>query len=198
MKLYLNKASPYARLVQVVAHEKGVANELELVWTDPWASEAQLLAVTPFSKVPVLIAEDGLPLVESACICDYLDECGAGPQLMPSSGDARLAVLRKLGLGRGLIDVAFGAVIQKRYGGADAKSILIERWRVSVTRAIEALDKNLTPSLEPDLGDLAIAVALSYVEFRMADLQWRVKAPRLSEWYGRMSGRTSMRATAPE
>jgi glutathione S-transferase len=198
MKLYLNKASPYARLVQVVAHEKGLASELELVWTDPWASEKQLLVVTPFSKVPVLIAGDGLPLVESACICDYLDEHGAGPQLVPSSGEARLAVLRKLGLGRGLIDVAFGAVIQRRYGGADEKSFLIDRWRVSVTRAIEALNNDLTLSLEPDLGDLAIAVALSYVEFRMADLQWRVKAPRLSEWYARISGRTSMRATAPE
>src|SRR2546421_7112712 len=124
MKLYLNKASPYARLVQVVAHEKGLGSELELVWTDPWASEKQLLDVTPFSKVPVLIAEDGLPLVESACICDYLDEHGAGPQLMPSSGAARLAVLRKLGVGRGLIDVAFGAGIQKSHGGGGGKKLI--------------------------------------------------------------------------
>jgi glutathione S-transferase len=198
MKLYLNKASPYARLVQVVAHEKSLASQLELVWTDPWASEAQLLAVTPFSKVPVLIAEDGLPLVESACICDYLDERGAGPQLMPSSGGARLAALRKLALGRGLIDVAFGAVIQKRYGAADAKSILIERWRASVARAIQALDTDLTLSFAPDLGDLTIAVALSYVDFRMRELEWHAKAPRLSAWYERMSARTSMIATAPE
>ena len=197
MKLYLNKASPYARLVQVVAHEKGLAGELELVWTDPWASEKQLLAVTPFSKVPVLIAEDGRPLVESACICDYLDEHGAEPQLMPSSGAARLAVLRKLGMGGGLIDVAFGAVIQRRYGGADEKSFLIERWHASVTRAIDALADDPTLSVKPDLGDLAIAVALSYVEFRMADLQWRRKAPRVSEWYGRMCGLSSMVATAP-
>jgi glutathione S-transferase len=198
MKLYLNKASPYARLVQVVAHEKGLSSQLELVWTDPWASEAQLLAVTPFSKVPVLIAEDGLPLLESACICDYLDERGSGPRLMPISGGARVAGLRKLGVGRGLIDVAFGAVIQKRYGAADGKSVLIERWGASVARAIEALDNDRTLSLAPDLGDLAIAVALSYVDFRMKDVEWHAKAPRLSEWYGRMSGRKSMIATAPE
>lgn len=198
MKLYLNKASPYARLVQVVAHEKGLANELELVWTDPWASEEKLLAVTPFSKVPVLIAEDGLPLVESACICDYLDERGAGPQLMPGSGEPRLTALRKLGAGRGLIDVAFGAVIQKRFGGAAEKSTLIERWRVSVARAIEALDNDGTLSFKPDLGDLAIAVALSYVEFRMSDLRWRARAPRLSGWYERVSARPSMMATVPE
>src|SRR5215216_254366 len=128
MKLYLNKASPYARLVLVVAYEKRLSERIELVWTDPWASEERLLGVTPLAKVPVLIAEDGEPLVESACICDYLDALGGGAALLPSAGNARLRVLRKYGVGRGLIDVAFGAVIEKRYGsGGD--SVLVERWR---------------------------------------------------------------------
>ena len=198
MKLYLNKASPYARLVQVVAHEKDLSGELELVWTDPWASEDKLLAVTPFSKVPVLIARDGLPLLESACICDYLDEHGRGKRLMPPSGDDRLRAQRKLGLGRGLIDVSFGAVIQKRFGAADAPSTLFERWRVSVVRAVHTLEKDAPSNIEVDLGDLAIAVALSYVDFRMPDVGWHAKAPRLSAWYDRMSARRSMMATAPE
>ena len=198
MKLFLNKASPYARLVQVVAHEKGLSADIELAWTDPWASEDQLLAVTPYSKVPVLIAEDGLPLNESACICDYLDERGAAPRLMPVSGQARLGVLRKLALGRGLIDVAFGAVILNRFAAADTKSALGERWRASVSRAVQTLDGDPTLSLMPDLGDLTIAVALSYVEFRMSDLKWRALARRLAEWYERISARPSMLATEPE
>jgi glutathione S-transferase len=196
MKLYLNKASPYARLALVVAHEKGLAKDLELVWTDPWASEPKLLAVTPYSKVPVLIADDGLPLVESGCICDYLDEHGAGAHLMPPSGATRLTALRKLGMGRALIDAAFGAVIQKRYGGE--KSLLPERWCASVVRAVDTLDSDLTLSLGPDLGDLATAVALSYIDFRMSDVKWRSSASRLSLWYDRISARPSMIATAPE
>jgi glutathione S-transferase len=198
MKLFLNKASPYARLVQVVAHEKGLSKDIELVWTDPWVSEAQLLAVTPYSKVPVLIAEDGLPLTESACICDYLDERGAGARLTPGSGDERLTALRKVGVGRGLIDVAFGAVIVNRFAGADAKSVLVERWRTSAARAVQSLDDDATLSLRPDLGDLTIAVALSYVEFRMSELKWRATARRLSQWYERVATRPSMIATEPE
>ncbi|MGZ5167331.1 MAG: glutathione S-transferase family protein [Burkholderiales bacterium] len=197
MKLYLNKASPYARLVLAVAHEKGLAKDLELVWTDPWASEEKLLAVTPFSKVPALIADDGLPLIESACICDYLDERGEAPRLIPASGAARLAALRKVGLGRGLIDASFGAVIQKRFGG-DRNSVLIERWNASVMRAVTAIDDDLTLSLVPDLGDVVIAVALGYIDFRMAEVKWRAKATRLSAWHDRMSARASMIATAPE
>jgi glutathione S-transferase len=198
MKLYLNKASPYARLVQVVAHEKDLSGELELVWTDPWASEDKLLAVTPFSKVPVLIARDGLPLVESACICDYLDEHGRGQRLMPPSAAARLSAQRKLGLGRALIDVAFGAVIQKRYGAVGAPSTLLDRWRASVMRAVQTLEDDVPSNPEVDLGDLTIAVALSYIDFRMPDVGWRAKAPRLSAWHERMSARHSMTATAPE
>jgi glutathione S-transferase len=198
MKLFLNKASPYARLVQVVAHEKGLSRRIELAWTDPWASEQQLLAVTPYSKVPVLIAEDGLPLTESACICDYLDERGAGERLLPASGEPRLSVLRKVGLGRGLIDAAFGAVILTRFAAADMQSVLVERWRTSIMRAVRSLDDDSTLSLRPDLGDLTLAVALSYLEFRMSDVSWRTGAQRLSQWYERMAARPSMVATAPQ
>ena len=197
MKLYLNEASPYARLVLVVAHEKQLSERIELVWTDPWASDEGLLRVTPLAKVPVLIAEDGEPLVESACICDYLDQVGDGPVLLPRAANERLAVLRKYGLGRGLIDVAFGAVIEKRYeGGSD--SVLIQRWRSAVDRTTAVLEKDSKLGLAPDLGDVTIAVALSYVDFRMSDIGWRTSAPRLAAWFDAIAARPSIRATAPE
>ena len=197
MKLYLNKASPYARLVLVVAHEKNLADRIELIWTDPWASEPALLAATPFAKVPVLVAEDARPLVESACICEYLDDIGGGRSLLPREQAARLGCLRKLGLGRGLVDAAFGAVIQKRYAAA-AGSLLDERWRSAAARAVSWLEGLGTPDGEPDLGDLSIVVGLGYIDFRMAELDWRNRAPRLSAWFEKVSMRESMRLTTPE
>jgi glutathione S-transferase len=118
--------------------------------------------------------------------------------LLPSRGNARLPVLRKYGLGRGLIDVAFGAVIEKRYGGGGGDSTLGERWRTAVSRAAAVLEKDSTLGLAPDLGDLTIAVALSYVDFRMSDIQWRASAPRLAAWFERTAARPSLVATAPE
>jgi glutathione S-transferase len=195
MQLYLNKASPYARLVLVVAYEKQLNDRVELVWTDPWASEPALLGVTPFAKVPVLIAEDGAPLVESACICDYLDSIGSAPDLMPASGAARVGTLRKCGLGRGLIDVAFGATIQNRYAPA-ADNVLHTRWSEAVGRAVAVLE-SMPTSGEPDLGDLTIAVGLSYLDFRMPQTLWRNSAPRLAKWFERVSARESLTKTAP-
>ena len=38
MKLYLNQASPYARLIRVLLIETGLDNETELIFVDPWES----------------------------------------------------------------------------------------------------------------------------------------------------------------
>jgi glutathione S-transferase len=197
MKLYLNKASPYGRLVLVVAHEKQLAKSIELAWTDPWVSGAELLAVTPYAKVPVLIAQDGKPLVESGCICDYLDEVGTGPVLLPKAGQERLTVLRKYGLGRALIDVAFGVVIEQRYHPSEPKPVLLERWRAAVERGIATLEQEAAPGPAPDMGDLAVAVALSYMDFRMSEVKWRASAPGLAAWFEGIGSRPSITATAP-
>jgi len=199
MRLYLNKTSPYARLTTVVAHEKKLKDRIELAWTDPWGDPADLLGVNPFSKVPALVTEDGQTILESTCICDYLDQIGEGPRLFPSWGPDRLPVLRKYGFGRGLIDAAFGVTIERRWSGKD--SALAGRWLRSLGRAIDALelDGALFGSREqPDMGDLAIAVGLSYTGFRLSEVRWRPVSPNLSKWYDRIAERPSMRQTEPE
>jgi glutathione S-transferase len=201
MKLYLNKTSPYARLVQVVAHEKALADRIECVWTDPWASPAELLAVNAFAKVPVLVTDAGESLAESGCICDYLDEAGGGRRLMPRELPARLPALRKYGLGRGLIDVAFGVTIERRFAAPDGKPVLAERWLGAVQRALGVLDHDaalLRSGDAPDLGDLALAVGLSYVGFRLPEAGWRDSALRLALWFDQIAARPSLLLTAPE
>lgn len=200
MRLYLNKTSPYARLVMAVAYEKGLAQKIELAFTDPWADPDELLGVNPFAKVPVLVTDDGLSLTESSCICDYIDEIENGRRLMPAFGPSRLSTIRKYGFGRGLIDCAFGVTIERRFVGGSNKSALEQRWLSAVTRALQAMEGDETISLfaeQPDLGDLAIAIGLSYTEFRLPEVRWRETAPRLSKWMDQMADRPSMRLTAP-
>ena len=195
MQLFLNKASPYARLVLVTVHEKNLAERVELKWTDPWASPAELLAVNPAAKVPVLLTDDGQPIVDSVCICMFLDAAGAGPALFARGA----AALMKFGLGRSLIDAAFGVTIERRYG--DSNSMLVQRWLAAVERTIAALEKDpaLGDSLErPGIGDLAIAVGLAYVEFRLPEVRWRAGAPALGAWLDKIAERPSLRATRPE
>lgn len=200
MKLYLNKTSPYARLVMVVAHEKGLEKKIEPAWTDPWESPPELLAVNPLSRVPALLTDSGLAIVDSTCICDYLDEIGGGRRLVPARGEERLRVLRKYGLGRGLIDAAFAVTIERRFHDPHGDLPLATRWLASVDRALDAFDRDtalLATTGEPDLGDLALAVGLSYTEFRLPEVKWKGTALSLARWFLRLAARPSMRATAP-
>jgi glutathione S-transferase len=198
MKLYLNKTSPYARLALVVAHEKNLADQLELAWVDPWASPADFVAIAPLARVPVLATDEGEAIADSAAICDYLDAIGEGRALLPPLPD-RAATLQKYGLGRGIIELAFGATIEKRFHEGE-KQPLGERWLATVSRAAGHLETR-TSTLdadEPDLGDLCIAVGLSYADFRLPQIGWRAACPKLGAWLDSMSARPSMRATAPE
>src|SRR3954465_10291867 len=161
MQLYLNQASPYARLARVVVIEKRLADRVELRWTDPWASPPELLAVNPAAKVPALVSDDGHAIVNSACICLYLDRVGEGATLFPPD----VSTLTKYGLGRSLIDVAFGVTIERRYGKQGG--VLTERWLAAVPRLIATLEKHAALLMHepPDIGDLSLAVGLAYVDF---------------------------------
>ncbi len=50
MNLYLNQASPYARLIRVLLVETGLDTETELIFVNPWESPDELLLQTPLQK----------------------------------------------------------------------------------------------------------------------------------------------------
>ncbi|MGE5539885.1 MAG: glutathione S-transferase family protein [Gemmatimonas sp.] len=198
MKLYLNKTSPYARLVLATAHETGLAERLETIWVEPWDDAPALLAVNPLGKVPALVTDAGVALIESAAICDHLIATAGSERLMPHPAAARDDALRRLGLGRATIDCAFGVVIHRRFsGGSDTG--LTERWARAIPRAVAALEPLAASRIgaDPDLGDVAVGVALDYVDFRLPGVAWRDGAPALARWVDALRARPSFRATDP-
>ena len=48
----------------------------------------------------------------------------------------------------------------------------------------------------PTIGEITVACAIGYVEFRMPDLDWKSSRPNLSAWYAKICERPSMKATA--
>jgi glutathione S-transferase len=50
MNLYLNQASPYARLISVLLVETGLDTETELIFVDPWGRRTNCLLQTPLQK----------------------------------------------------------------------------------------------------------------------------------------------------
>ena len=71
MKLAYSAASPYVRKVNACAIKRGIDKQIERLkigTTDP-----ALLQYNALSKVPTLIADDGMSIFDSPVICEYLD-----------------------------------------------------------------------------------------------------------------------------
>lgn len=196
MNLYLNQASPYARLISVLLVETGLDTETELIFVDPWESPDELLIANPASKVPALTLKDGTQLVESACISDYLIQQSGLSALSPMSHLDAETRLQILGLGRAAIDCSFGSVIQQRFV---PDSPLIERWLAALPRIVGALEEHYARriSTDADLADLTVAVAFEYIDFRFPEIRWQGQAPHLAERVSSLGQRTSLETSRP-
>jgi glutathione S-transferase len=199
VKLFFNQTSPYARKARVAVHEKALVSRVQFVETDPWADPPELLAVTPLSKVPALVLGDGSTVTESDAIIQVLDLLSdEGPRLLPPEGAARIAALGRMGLHQGLIDASFIAILEKRRPAAGQWDDWVRRQRSAVQRALERIAQQFSPvSGRFDIGDIGLACALGYLDFRHPDLAWRKAYPALADWYDQMAQRPSMQATKP-
>jgi glutathione S-transferase len=177
--------------VLVAAHEKALLDRLDIRQIDPWSDPPELLAVTPIGKVPALVTDDGKLITESTTICEYFDAVGAGLTLI---GDDRFAVMARVALAQGLVDAAFGSVIERRRPSEQQWDGWIERQR----RTIERTLATIKPAAGRfDLGDITLACALAYLDFRLSEIAWRSAHRALGEWLDQVSCRPSMQATVP-
>lgn len=198
MQLFLNATSPYARLVRIILLEKGLTDSVSLRWCDPWADDEALLAANPAGRIPALVTDDSTTLSESVLIAVYLDGISPRVPMMPA---ARLAeVLHLAGLGQNLMDAAFTTVIARKHDGAEIdQSKLGQRRQRAIQRITQQLSKELhenqlAPSIT--LWEVAIAVALDYLVFRLPEVNWKEEHPALREWHVAVISRESFQQTA--
>jgi glutathione S-transferase len=50
----------------------------------------------------------------------------------------------------------------------------------------------------PTIGEIAVACALGYMDFRLTDMDWRGSRPQLSAWYAKFCEYPAMKATQPK
>ncbi len=200
MKLYHSTTSPYVRKVMVVALELGLADRIELIpaKVSPIVRTAPVIADNPLGKVPTLVTDDGMILFDSRVIVEYLDALASGGRLIPAAGPARWQTLTDQALADGLLDAALLERYETSLRPADK---LWPAWRDGQhDKVIKALDRmeqsaaGFAPRV--DVGTIAAACALAYVDFRFADLGWRSGRPRLTGWFAVFATRAAMTATA--
>jgi glutathione S-transferase len=200
MKLYYSPTSPFVRKCLVCAHELGLRERLELIASAPHpiTRDRALVAQNPLGKIPTLVTEQGVVLYDSRVICEYLNTLGDG-HLLPPQGPGRWAALVDQALADGVMDAA---VLTRYESAVRPESLRWNEWNAGqmdkVTCALAELEQRAAALAgRVDVGSIAVACALGYLDFRYASLQWRDNHPKTAAWYRGFAARESMAATQP-
>ena len=199
MKLHWSPRSPFVRKVMVVAHELGVAGRIACVRTVAATTKphAELMRDNPLSKIPTLLLDDGTVIYDSPVICEYLDGLSGAPKLHPAEPKARLVALRRQALGDGLLDLLVLLRDERmRANPSDVHKASAAARKAAVLDSLEQ-EADAIAATPLSIGHIAIGCALSYLDFRYADEDWRKQRPRLAHWHASFAARPSVRATEP-
>lgn len=196
MKLYGSLTSPYVRKVRVLLREKNISCEFVIASAaDPGGP---VPALNPLGKVPVLTLDNGEALFDSPVIVEYLDALTA-PAWLPAPGEARWAMRRLEALADGMMDAVVARLLETRKPPAQQTADFIRNQEAKVARSLCYAERQLGNrswfiSDRFGLADLAIGVALEYIDFRYAH-DWRSGHPRLAQWLAGVGARPSFLET---
>jgi glutathione S-transferase len=198
MKLRYSPTSPYVRKVTVTAIETGLDKKIERVFTMP-ASAPDLPKHNPLGKVPTLILDNGDCLIDSPVIVEYLDSLHSGAKIVPTSGNARWKALRLQALADGILDAGVLRLMETRRPANEQSKAWIEKQRTVIARSLDWLESHAAELDDAmTIGNLTVAIAGDYLDFRFGADDWREDRPKLAAWQKRFAARPSMRETYPK
>lgn len=196
MKLYGSLTSPYVRKARVLLREKNIPCEFVIAGASDPGSPVP--ALNPLGKVPVLSLDNGEALFDSPVIVEYLDALTA-PAWLPVAGEARWATLRLEALADGMMDAVVARLLETRKPPAQQAADFIRNQEAKVARSLDYAEGQLGSRSwfvadRFGLADLAVAVALEYIDFRYAH-DWRSGHMRLARWLAGVGARPSFLET---
>jgi glutathione S-transferase len=184
----------------VLAHEKKLADQIEPVsaTASPVKANDALRSHNPLGKLPCLVLKDGRALFDSSVITAYVDSLSE-PRVNPDGPD-RFDALTLESLADGMLD----ACLLMRYETTlRPQEKFWQNWydgqMAKVDNTLDLLETRLLPALNGkiNIGVIAVACALGYLDFRFADKKWGSTRPNLSKFAAKMGERPSMQATRP-
>ena len=192
MRLLVSDTSPYARKCRILLRELDLLHQVRETDAHPFQDGETLLAANPLGRVPCLIMADGRALTESTVIAAYLNELADAP--WTSNWDDR----RLEALGTGLIDLAVGRRVEMVRDEALYSDYWLGRRERGIGRALDQLETECSDGLaRMSLGALTVAVALSYLDFRFPEANWRKARPNLLALYQDWAAREAFAQTEP-
>jgi glutathione S-transferase len=198
MKLYWSARSPFVRKVMVCAHEIGIADRIEKIYTLVSASavNADMMRVNPLGRIPALVTENGDTLYDSVVICEYLDARHGGGRLFPQDEARRWDALRRHALANGMLELLVQWRSERSRLASQQSPDTLRAFESKVASALSAADTEAASTVTAvDIGHVTLGVALGYLDFRYADVDWRARHARLAHWFESFGARASLKNT---
>jgi len=202
MKLLGSLASPYTRKVRVVAAEKKIECELELVDVNP--VENPVNTHNPLGKVPTLVLDDGTALYDSRVIVDFLDARSPLGRLIPEETRDRVAVRRWEALADGVLDAGLLMRYESLRERRERSQARTDKQLARMHRGMELMAKDLQghPWCHNDrysLADIALGCCLGWLDFRRpGDVDWHAKYAGLAQHHRKLMERAAFADTVPQ
>ncbi len=203
MKLIGSTTSPYVRKVRIVMAEKKL--DYQFVTDNVWGEDSTVAQSNPLGKVPCLVMEGGEAVFDSRVIVEYLDTLSPVGKLIPSQGRERAEVKTWEALADGLLDASILVRLEATWAGRSAlqrSQAWMDRQMQKVHASLQAMSRGLgekpfCSGAHLSLSDIAVGVALDYLDFRFAELDWREPYPNLLKLQEKLSQRPSFVDTRP-
>ena len=199
MKLVYSPPSPFVRKVTTLIYHANLNDRIELinVKTTALSVAEEARAANPLGKIPVMILEDGKAIFDSRVITRYLDDF-AGSNLYPQ--DKIYDILTLEALADGIMESAVSITYESKLRPQDEQSpSWMEAQWSKVLHAIKALDDGQFQAMdgEMNMGQIAVACALGYLDFRHDARQWRSEHSNLASWNDKMIKLPALIKTIP-
>ncbi len=199
MKLMMSGASPFVRKVLVVLRETQQLDDVEIVelTTAPGATPTDLSTANPIGKIPALVRNEGATLYDSRVITRFLDD-RAKAGLYPATNPWETLTLEATG--DAIMEAGVSMVYERRFREeAQQSDTWVENQWEKISRALSTLDNRWMGHLNGplDIGQISVACALGYLDFRHENRNWRQGHDALAAWAAKFAARESMQATVP-
>lgn len=200
MKLIYSPASPFVRKVAVYAQ---LGNLTDKITFTPVATTVLNVAddarsANPLGKIPAMILDDGSTLFDSRVICRYLDNLA---ELGMYPADNIWKILTLEALGDGIMDAGVSISYEKRLRPENEQSpSWIESQWSKVEHAIASLETGTYAELQGPMnaGQISVACALDYIDFRHGDRDWQARHPKMAAWQKTMQAKDAFKDSMPK
>jgi glutathione S-transferase len=198
VRIFGTVISTYTRIVQIACEEAGLTHEVIATAARSPANRH------PFGKVPV-VEVDGLELVESVAITQYIDNAHNGGALQPADPAARAVMDKWIAIANNYLFPLFehGLVmpwVMHRVAGFPLDQERIERALPAISRALGYIEGELAADGAWTRGGFTLAGVFLYPVLRGLELTPQghmgiAQCDRLADWLAMCRARSSIIAT---